>query len=199
MRYYVTSMAADRRTSRPRPTLPNRGGRKPQTPQQSASTQPDKGGNVALVRGLLVKSALAPLNAVLLTRRHIEEVVEDAVARGRMTRDDAQQMVQSLLQRGAKQTDDFVADVERMLGRNRGLEQRDDDSAPRAGGRPARRQRTSRSTSTAPIPGYDELSAAKVQEKVGGLSAAQLRKLQTYERRHANRKTVLDAIERKLR
>lgn len=137
---------------------------------------------------------------MLLTRRHIEEVVEDAVARGRMTRDDAQQLIQSLLQRGSKQTDDFVADVERMLGRNRGLEQRvDDDSAQKAGARPARRQRNRPSTSTPPIPGYDELSAAKVQEKVGSLSGAQLRKLRTYERRHANRKTVLDAIERKLR
>ena len=36
-----------------------------------------------------MKTVLAPLNAVLLTRRHIEEVVEDAVRRGRMTREDA--------------------------------------------------------------------------------------------------------------
>jgi polyhydroxyalkanoate synthesis regulator phasin len=195
-------LAANRSTSRQRPTRRKRGSRQPQAPQQSStSAEPDRTGNVALVRGLLVKSALAPLNAVLLTRRHIEEVVEDAVARGRMTRDDAQQMVQSLLQRGAKQTDDFVADVERMLGRNRGLEQRvADDSAQKAGAaRPTRRQRNRRSPTAAPIPGYDELSAAKVQEKVGGLSAAQLRNLRTYERRHANRKTVLDAIERKLR
>jgi polyhydroxyalkanoate synthesis regulator phasin len=192
-------LAANRSTSRQRPARRS-GSRQPQTPQQAtASPEPDRAGNVALVRGLLVKSALAPLNAVLLTRRHIEEVVEDAVARGRMTRDDAQQMIQSLLQRGSKQTDDFVADVERMLGRNRGLEQRIDDSAQKAAARPARRQRSRTSTSTSPIPGYDELSAAKVQEKVGGLSAAQLRKLRTYERRHANRKTVLDAIERKLR
>jgi polyhydroxyalkanoate synthesis regulator phasin len=194
-------LAANRSTSRQRPTRGSRGSSQPQTPQQgSTSAEPDKAGNVALIRGLLVKSALAPLNAVLLTRRHIEEVVEDAVARGRMTRDDAQHMVQSLLSRGAKQTDDFVADVERMLGRNRGLEQRvDDDSAQKKpGARPAR-QRSRRSPSAAPIPGYDELSAAKVQEKVGALSPSQLRNLRTYERRHANRKTVLDAIERKLR
>lgn len=194
-------MAANRSTSRRRPTRRERSSRQPQTAQQSdASAEPDKAGNVALVRGLLVKSALAPLNAVLLTRRHIEEVVDDAVARGRMTRDDAQHLIQSLLQRGSKQTDDFVADVERMLGRNRELE-RVGDSAQKAGGGPTRRKRNRRSASASapPVPGYDELSAAKVQEKVGGLSTAQLRSLRTYERQHANRKTVLDAIERKLR
>ena len=38
---------------------------------------------------------LSPVSAVLLTRKHIEEVLDDAVARGRMTRADAQDMVQT--------------------------------------------------------------------------------------------------------
>jgi hypothetical protein len=38
-----------------------------------------------------------------------------------------------------------------------------------------------------------------VQDRLEGLTAADLRKLRDYERRHANRKTVLDRIERKLR
>ena len=63
----------------------------------------------------------------------------------------------------------------------------------------ARRSRPRRPASNLPINGYDELSAAQVQDKLDGLSAAQLRKLRDYERRHANRKTVLDRIERKLR
>lgn len=195
-------MAADRSTSRQRPARRGRGRRR----QQSTNSPPrgqDRAGNVALVRGLLVKGALAPLNVVLLTRRHIEEVVEDAVTRGRMTRDDAQQMIQSLLQRGAKQTEDFAADVERLIGRNRGLELRTDErsggTSQRTSGKRSQRRRPSQPSSNAPIAGYDDLSAAQVQERVGGLSAAQLRSLRTYERRHANRKTVLDAIERKLR
>jgi polyhydroxyalkanoate synthesis regulator phasin len=142
---------------------------------------------------MIVRTVLTPLNAVLLSRRHIEDVVEDAVRRGRMTRDDAQQMVQSLLQRGARQTDDFLADLERVLGRGREFEQ------PRSSKESARRARPRRAPARLPIANYDDLSAAAVQEHLDGLTPAELRKLRDYERRHANRKTALDAIERKLR
>lgn len=141
-----------------------------------------------------MKTVLAPLNAVLLTRRQIQEVTEDAVRRGRMTRDDAQQMIQALLQHGARQTDDFLSDLERLLGRGRVLE------TPRKGARGRKNGRKSgRPSSNLPIAGYDDLSAAAVQERLGDLTPAELRKLRDYERRHANRKTVLDPIERKLR
>ena len=143
-----------------------------------------------------MRTVLAPVNAVLLTRRHIEEVVEDAVRRGRMTRDDAQHMLQTLLQRGAKETDDFLADLERLLGRGRGLEEPSTD-VTRSTSR--RRSRGRGSAANLPIPDYDELSGAAVQEQLNGLTPAELRKLRDYERRHANRKTVLDPIERRLR
>jgi polyhydroxyalkanoate synthesis regulator phasin len=144
---------------------------------------------------VVTRSVLAPINAVLLTRRHIEEVVEDAVKRGRMTRDDAQQILQNLLQRGAKQTDDFLADLERLFGRGR-------DMQAQAAGTQARGSRARRSRgsgSSLPIRDYDDLSAAAVQERLGGLTPAELRKLRDYERRHANRKTVLDPIDKRLR
>ena len=137
---------------------------------------------MAAARDRLVRSVLAPLNAVLLTRRHIEEVLDDAVSRGRMTRSDAQELAQSLLSRSARATDDFLADVERMLGgRGDTLE-----AAPTA-------------ERGLPIAGYDDLSAAQVQERLDGLTPAELRRLRDYEQRHANRKTVLDRIDRKLR
>jgi polyhydroxyalkanoate synthesis regulator phasin len=176
-----------RRTSRSRDGAPKR----------SPAPQRDPGGgrNVAAVRDLVVRTVLAPLNAVLLSRRHIEDVVDDAVRRGRMTRDDAQALVQSLLQRGARQTDDFLADLERLLGRGRNF-----DEPPTARSSEATPGRRSRRRSTSlPIADYDELSAAGVQERLEGLSPAELRKLYDYERRHANRKTVLDPIERRLR
>jgi hypothetical protein len=150
--------------------------------------------NVTAVREVVMKSVLAPVNAVLLTRKHLEEVIDDAVRRGRMTRDDAQQMLQTLLQRSARQTDDFLSDLERLLGRGR---------TSQAGTSPGRakggRRRSSRASTNLPIESYDELSAAAVQERLDGLTPAELRKLRDYERRHANRKTVLDPIERKLR
>jgi len=139
---------------------------------------------VAAARGRIVRGMLAPLNAVLLTRKSIEEVLDDAVMRGRMTRGDAQDMIQTLLSRGAKATDDFLADVERMLG-GRG-EQPSEVEPPAEAPSP-------------PLPDYDELSAAQVQDRLEPLTPAQLRKVREYEQRHANRKTVLDRIDRKLR
>jgi hypothetical protein len=142
---------------------------------------------VAAARDRLVRGMLSPLNVVLLTRRHIEEVVEDAVVRGRMTRSDAQEMIQSLLSRGARATDDILADVERLLGAGGGpLEPGEGDNGATA-------------SDNLPISGYDQLSAAQVLERLDGLTPAQLRKLRDYEQRHGNRKTVLDRIERRLR
>jgi polyhydroxyalkanoate synthesis regulator phasin len=150
---------------------------------KASAARADSGsGKVAAARDRIVRSVLAPLNAVLLTRKHIEEVLDDAVSRGRMTRSDAQEMAQSLLSRSARATDDFLSDVERMLGgRGDVLE-----AAPT----------TERGL---PIAGYDDLSAAQVQERLDGLTPAELRRLRDYEVRHANRKTVLDRIDRKLR
>jgi polyhydroxyalkanoate synthesis regulator phasin len=129
-----------------------------------------------------VRGVLSPVNAVLLTRKHIEEVLEDAVSRGRMTRADAQEMAQTLVSRSARATDDLLSDIERMLG-GRG----DSLDTPTEG------------STSQPIADYDNLSAAEVQERLDGLPPAQLRRLRDYEARHANRKTVLDRIDRKLR
>jgi hypothetical protein len=49
-----------------------------------------------------------------------------------------------------------------------------------------------------PILGYDDLTAAQVESRLNGLTPAELRKVREYERRHANRKSVLGAIERAL-
>jgi polyhydroxyalkanoate synthesis regulator phasin len=144
--------------------------------------QEQSAGKVAAARDRIMRSVLAPLNAVLLTRRHIEEVLDDAVSRGRMTRSDAQEMAQNLLSRSARATDDFLSDVERMLG-GRGDVLQDVPVNERG----------------LPISGYDDLSAAQVQERLDGLTPAELRRLRDYEQRHANRKTVLDRIDRKLR
>jgi hypothetical protein len=129
---------------------------------------------------------LSPLNVVLLSRKTIDELFDDAVRRGRITRSDAQEMAQSLVSRGARATDDFLSDLERMLG-NRADATEDGGEAGDG------------STPNLPIAGYDELSAAQVQERLEGLTPAELRKLRDYEQRHANRKTVLDRIERRLR
>jgi hypothetical protein len=49
-----------------------------------------------------------------------------------------------------------------------------------------------------PILNYDDLTASQVQARLGRLTPAELRKVRDYERRNANRKSVLDAVEAKL-
>ncbi|HET9740536.1 MAG TPA: hypothetical protein VFP78_20665 [Solirubrobacteraceae bacterium] len=128
---------------------------------------------------------LNPLEALLLTRERIQEVLDDAVARGRMTRDDASELLAELVRRGRRSTDDLV-DGLASLPPDRVM--REVDRARRAAGL----------GSSFPITGYDELTAAKVIDHLEGLSPAELRAVRDHERRNANRKSVLSAIERRL-
>jgi hypothetical protein len=49
-----------------------------------------------------------------------------------------------------------------------------------------------------PIDGYDDLTAAQVVERLKDLEPGALRAVRDYERRNANRKTVLSAVEQQL-
>ena len=54
------------------------------------------------------------------------------------------------------------------------------------------------SSEALPIPDYDDLTAAQVIEHVRDLEPGELRRVRDYERRNANRKTVLGALDAKL-
>jgi polyhydroxyalkanoate synthesis regulator phasin len=169
------------------------------------------------VREAITKGVIRPLNLVMLTRDRIEEVVNDAVERGRMTAEDAQSIVTDLVQRGRQQTESVLGDLESLLGRGRDeIETKATDArkgvrgavgkatkAAREAADPAiaqadRARRTAGIGPTFPIIGYDDLTAAQVQKRLDGLSPAELRKVRDYERRNANRKSVLDAVNTKL-
>jgi hypothetical protein len=111
-----------------------------------------------------------PINALVLTRERIQEVLDDAVERGRMTRDDARELLAELVRRGTAPADRVIREVGR---------------AARLG-------------SSFPIAEYDDLTAAQVTNRLDGLAPAQLRAVRDHERRNANRKSVLAAIDRKL-
>ncbi len=49
-----------------------------------------------------------------------------------------------------------------------------------------------------PITDYEQLTVARVLPLLDGLSRAQLAQLHAYERRHANRVAILEAIQRSL-
>jgi polyhydroxyalkanoate synthesis regulator phasin len=165
------------------------------------------------VRDAIAKGVVAPLNIVMLSRERIEEAFDDAVKRGRMTADDAQELVQGLLERGRKQTNDVLSDLEQLLGRGSGAVEGARKQASTAAKRGRSRVRDVVDPALAqadrarriagvgpnfPILGYDDLTAAQVQARLDGLTPAELRKVRDYEKRNANRKSVLDAVERKL-
>jgi hypothetical protein len=164
------------------------------------------------------------MEMVLLTRDRIEEVLSEAVERGRMTSADAQGVASGLLDLGRKQTNDVLKDLEGLLERGRKeLEGRTSGVRKTAGGAVgAARGQASGARSRAvraaagplaqadrarraagvgpnfPILAYDDLTADQVVSRLSDLTPAELRKVRDYERRNANRKTVLNAIESKL-
>jgi polyhydroxyalkanoate synthesis regulator phasin len=167
------------------------------------------------LRQTLANRALAPLNLVLTTRELIQETMDDAVERGRMTRSDAEDLVFSLARLGRKQGEDVISDLEQLIGRGReqieaaatdaakrvadtGKRARGSAQADRALREVDRARRVVGVGSSFPILGYDDLTAAQITDRFGDLTPAQLRKVRDYERRHANRKSVLQGIERAL-
>ena len=156
--------------------------------------------------------------SVTLSRDRLQEVVDDAVRRGRMTRNDANELVSSLITRGRHYTDDLVKELERLLDQaRRELESRvlpTRRRATKAAGRAARAARDAADTPLAqadrlrrragvsaggPITAYDQLTASQIKSRLGDLSAAELRQLRTREKRGKARKGVLAEIERQLK
>ena len=129
----------------------------------------------------LANRIIKPLGLVVLTRERIQETLDDAADRGRLTRSDANELALQLVQRGRQQTEQLLADIERLLARGAGLARR------KVGGE-----------STFPILDYDELTAGEVQRRLSSLSPPELRRVRDYEHRHANRKSVLATIEKQL-
>ncbi len=50
-----------------------------------------------------------------------------------------------------------------------------------------------------PIEGYDDLNVSEVSAKLDGLTAAELKKVEAYEKRNKNRETVIEQVERKVK
>jgi hypothetical protein len=129
---------------------------------------------------------------VVLTRDRLQEVLDDAVDRGRMTRDDATALLTELVSRGRRQTDEVLRELETLVAAPAGRVMREVDRARRATG-------ISAGAGVGGISGYDDMTAAQVVERLDDLPPADLRQVRDHERRNANRKTVLAAVERKLR
>jgi polyhydroxyalkanoate synthesis regulator phasin len=160
--------------------------------------------NLTNIADQLINRVIKPLDLVLLTRERIQETLDEAAERGRVTRSDANELVGELVRRGRQQREDILGDLENLLGRGRDqLESatrraRLSDPVDKIVRSAERARRTVVVGPSLPILGYDELTAAQVGQRLTGLTPAELRKVREYERRHANRKSVLAAIEKAL-
>lgn len=153
---------------------------------------------VAELRDALRKNLIRPMEMVMLSRERIEEVLGEAVDQGRVTARDAQRITSGLVKRGQRQTNDVLKDLEGLLkpsdARGRAVRR-----ASPALAQVDRLRRTAGVGPSFPVTGYDDLTAPQVQSRLGTLTPAELRKVRDHERRNANRKTVLQAIESKLK
>ena len=173
----------------------------------SSATRSDK--SVQAFRDALDRS-------VTLSRDRLQEVMDDAVKRGRMTRGDANELVSSLVDRGREQTDALIKDLEKLLQQaRREVQTRARPARRRASAAAGRAARAARDVADRPLaeadrlrrrtgaPGppisaYEQLTAAQVTARLGDLSKPELRKVRTQEKRGKARKSILAEIEKKL-
>jgi hypothetical protein len=173
--------------------------------QQKAQKAADvEAKTVAEFREALRKNLIKPHGMVLLTRDRIEEALQKS---GKLSPKEARGIAGDLVKRGRKETDDVLKDLESLLDKGR------KDVSKRAGAArkravkaaaPALKQaeRARRATGVGgkfPISAYENLTVAEIKSRLGDLTPAELRKVRDYERRNANRKGVLSAIESKLK
>jgi len=117
------------------------------------------------------RNVLNPLDVMVITRERLQDTLDDAVRRGRMTRDDATDLLAEIVRRAVSApTDRVKREVRRVTGALDGF----------------------------PIDDYDDLTAAQIVSRLGELAPDELRRIRDYERRNANRKTVLSALDTKL-
>ncbi len=187
----------------PSPKSASQGSRTSSGSRSSTQAGASSDGSNGLAEQLLNR-IIKPLGLVVLTRDRIQEVLDDAAARGRVTRSDANELANELVNRGRQQTDQLLSDIERLFGKGRQQIGAATQRARRSESldlllRSAdKARRTVGAGQSVPILGYDELTAAQVQARLDGLSPAELRRVRDYERRHANRKSVLAAIDKQL-
>jgi hypothetical protein len=102
----------------------------------------------------------------------VQATLDHAASLGRLTRTAANDLMFELLRLGRQQTDALISEF-----------------ADRTGLRGQR---------SFPIEEYESLTVAQVLPRLEGLTGMQLLQVQEFERKHANRKSVLEALDRAL-
>ncbi|MDO9407588.1 hypothetical protein [Patulibacter sp.] len=171
-----------------------------QGPPEDAPGLGDDGRDDALLAQLTaLRRSLA--RSVAETGERVQETVEDAVRRGRMTRKDASELAAAIVAASRRQTDEIRQEIEALLERGRRTVGKGGTAGagaalPEAVAIPIERE--GGGERTLPIERYDELTAVLVRKSLTGLSDDELRAVREHEVAHANRKTVLAAVDRLL-
>src|SRR3954464_11581387 len=97
------------------------------------------------------RSVLNPVDVMVITRERLQDTLDDAVRRGRMTRDDASDLLAEILRRA------ISSPADRVMREVRGVAGAGEDEFP--------------------VAGYDDLTAAQVISQLGELDAPQLRRV----------------------
>ena len=168
------------------------------SPGARQATRSSGANGIANLVEQLTNRVLKPLDLVMISRDRIQDTVDEAAERGRLTRSDANDLVSELVRRGREQTDSVLADIERLLlGRGRSGSTTRLTTPVEKLVRGAGRVKRSVSGGAADRR-LRRADGAPGNERLKGLTPAELRQVRDYERRHANRKSVLAAIEREL-
>lgn len=181
--------------------------KKKQPKKKSATTRSDK--SLEAFRDAVERSVNVP-------RDRLQEVFDDAVKRGRMTRGDANDLVSRLVTRSREQTDELMKELERLMEQARRqvedtvkpARQRAQKAVSRTTKRArdaaepvlveADRLRRRAGVGSSPITGYEGLTANQVKARLKDLKPAELRKVRTQEKAGKARKSILSSIEKAL-
>jgi hypothetical protein len=130
----------------------------------------------------------------------VQETLDDAASRGRITRKDANELVIELMRRG-RQTGDEVGDLLHKGARrfeNVTRKARKAQPVDRLVRGADRARRAAGVGPAFPIVGYDDLNVGQVQARLKELSEPDQRTVLTYERKNANRKSIVGALVKSL-
>ncbi len=162
-------------------------------------------------------------HSLTIQRTRVQEIVDDLVARGTLTRSDADRLITQLLasskdysQALLQVLDSVTAQTRKSIGagiepvmatagkaagmvaetvrKAPGLPAKKPRSAPKASAKPA-----TDVVPNEPIPGYSRLTVAEIKPRLTGLSSGALRKVRDLEIAGKARKSVLAELEQRLK
>jgi hypothetical protein len=105
-----------KRTTKPARSAPAAGVKRPKAPgskqQQPPTSSPDDALGTALIA---IRDRLA--RGIMFTGERLQETLDDAASRGRLTHKDAEDLAQRLISAGRKQTEDLLVELEQIVER----------------------------------------------------------------------------------